>query len=91
MIEAAKLKDYHNFSSHHYEDILKSEICGCFYCEEMFPPSEIEDWITEGEHNLRGPGKTALCPYCMIDSVLGDGSGIEINAALLRDMKQMWF
>lgn len=90
-LERSQLIEYHQFSSHHYIDILNSEICGCFYCETMFPPKEIEIWLTESETNLKGSGQTALCPYCGIDSVIGSGSGIKITEELLEEMKKVWF
>ena len=29
------------------QEILKSDVCGCFYCLEIFSPSEITDWHGE--------------------------------------------
>ena len=46
----------HRFSSHHRNELVKDEICGCFYCLNIFNPSEITDWC-DSEN-------TALCPYC---------------------------
>jgi hypothetical protein len=34
--------------------LARSDLCGCFYCLEVFAPSEIEDWTDDGD--------TALCP-----------------------------
>jgi hypothetical protein len=34
----------HEWSSYHCETLRESDVCGCFYCLEVFPPSEIEDW-----------------------------------------------
>jgi len=30
----------HDHSSNHYDEIITSEICGCFYCQETYKPSE---------------------------------------------------
>jgi acetone carboxylase gamma subunit len=36
-------------------------------------------------------GTTALCPYCGIDSVIGDKSGFPITKEFLEKMYQHWF
>lgn len=77
----------HQFSIRHRSAILKSEVCGCFYCLKLFKSSEIKKWI-DVEDTV---GQTAVCPECGIDSVIGSGSGIEITPKLLREMKQYWF
>lgn len=73
----------HKHSSKHREEIEKSEKCGCFFCLSIFAPSEIEDW-TDG-------GQTAICPECMVDSVIGDASGFPITEDFLKEMKDHWF
>jgi len=83
----------HKYSSRHRDEILRSALCGCFYCLATFAPSEIKDWVTEpptGE-GISALGQTALCPYCGIDSVVGSGSGFPITPELLSRMKQHWF
>jgi len=74
-------------SSKHKEEILKSKKCGCFYCLEIFKPSEIEEWIDE----FNPIGKTALCPKCGIDSVIGSASGYSITKRFLKKMRKHWF
>jgi hypothetical protein len=84
-------KDYytaHQYSSLHRKQILASSVCGCFYCLEIFSPSEIEDWVDESQNEV---GQTALCPKCGIDSVIGDKSGVKIEVDLLKRMRQYWF
>ncbi len=73
----------HQHSSKHRAEIEKSEKCGCFFCLSTFTPSEIEDW-TDG-------GQTAICPECMVDSVIGDASGFPITEDFLKEMKDHWF
>lgn len=36
-------------------------MCGCYYCLEIYPLSEVERWVNKGT--------TPLCPYCHIDAV----------------------
>jgi hypothetical protein len=76
-------QEAHQLSIHHRTDILRSERCGCFYCLRIFLPSEIEEWVDDGQ--------TALCPYCGIDSVLGSASGIEISQDFLGQMRERYF
>ena len=73
----------HKHSSIHREKLLSSEKCGCFYCLEIFKPSEINDWC-DGE-------QTALCPKCGIDSVIGSNSKYSIEKDFLYQMKKHWF
>jgi len=83
----ADLEAAHRHSSGHREEILASEVCGCFYCRKTFSPSEIEDWIDE----IGGVGTTALCPRCGIDAVVGSGAGLTLTPEFLREMHEYWF
>jgi len=83
------LEEAHKYSSKHREEILNSEICGCFYCEAIFNPSEIEEWVDEDKNNI---GQTALCLKCGIDSVIGEKSGFPVNEKeFLEEMYKYWF
>ncbi len=73
----------HQASSLHREQVLASEVCGCFYCRKTYPPSEIGEWVDRGE--------TALCPKCGIDAVIGSASGWPISREFLTAMKSFWF
>ena len=75
--------DAHRFSANHKEALQKDSLCGCFYCLKIFHPSEIEDWIED-------KSGTAQCPYCGIDSVIGESSGYPITESFLRKMKEYW-
>lgn len=74
----------HTHSSKNREELLNSQKCGCFYCLEIFPPSEITEWLAEGVG-------TALCPYCGIDSVIGDNAGYPLTKNFLKEMHLHWF
>lgn len=74
----------HKHSSKHRAEVEASDRCGCFYCLSTFVPSEIRDWLNEGDG-------TALCPRCSIDSVIGSRSGYPITASFLREMNCYWF
>lgn len=73
----------HTFSSNHKKQLLNDEVCGCFYCLNIFSPKEIKDWLPLED--------TAICPYCGIDSVLGESSGYPITKEFLEEMKKYWF
>ena len=66
------------------EQIEKSEKCGCFFCGEIFSPSEITDYLPDEP-------PTAECPFCFTDSVIGDASGFPITKDFLKKMKKRWF
>lgn len=86
------MEDYikaHEHCIYHRDEILSSTICGCFYCLETFSPSEISNWVDVPEDS--SIGQTALCPRCMIDSVIGDKSGYPITREFLKEMKEYWF
>ena len=78
----------HKFSSVHREQVAKSELCGCFYCLEIYSPSKITEWV---DNDDAGMGQTALCPRCGIDSVIGSNSGVPITKEYLTGMNLVWF
>jgi hypothetical protein len=39
----------HEWSSYHRKTLKESNLWGCFYCLEFFPPSEIEDWTDDDD------------------------------------------
>lgn len=74
----------HKFSSDHRAELEKDRLCGCFYCLKIFSPKEISDWLPDKKG-------TAQCPYCHIDSVIGESSGYPITEEFLKKMKNYWF
>ena len=78
------LEEIHKHSINNKTEIQKSATCGCLFCREMFDPSEIKTWIKDKE-------ETAECPYCKVDSVIGNASGYEISKSLLDAMAKKWF
>ena len=79
------LVEAHRFSSNNKEMLKKDDKCGCFYCLNIFSPSDIEEWL---DCDI---GHTALCPYCGIDSVIGESSGYPITKEFLKKMQDRWF
>jgi len=78
-----RLEKAHRASIHHRKQLETSSVCGCFYCGAIFSPQEITEWIDNDD--------TALCPYCGIDSVLGDSSGFPVTKEFLGEMRKYWF
>lgn len=100
--EEIRLEEYFSFSDEdlkraltfchdHKPELEKDSRCGCFFCQEIFSPVEIEDWDTEDD-NDRG---TALCPCCDAPTfgyytVIGESSGYPITADFLRQLNDYW-
>ncbi len=78
----------HGFSSNHKAALEKDKICGCFCCLAIFDPVEIEEWIISPKGDPKG---TAICPYCGVDSIIGESSGYPITKKFLQEMKNCWF
>ncbi|WP_152446505.1 cytoplasmic protein [Bacillus sp. THAF10] len=76
-------KESHRFSSHNRKDLEKDSTCGCFYCLKIFNPKEIVEWWDDDN--------TAVCPYCGIDSIIGESSGFPITELFLKSMHKVWF
>ena len=70
-------------SSDNWQELLRSDRCGCFHCCATFSMSAIRMWADAA--------RTGLCPVCGFDTVLGDASGFEPSVAFLSRMKGCWF
>ena len=76
--------------------ISRSSLCACFCCLKTFSSEAIRTWWdrpkesadTDAAETL---GITAVCPYCGMDSVLGDQCGYELSNAFLKRMERFWF
>jgi hypothetical protein len=82
-----ELKAIYSHSIRNEESILKSNLCGCFHCISTLAATDIK----LSEMMVEKDGfRTAICPICGIDSVLGDAS-VEITAELLEAMNEYYF
>ena len=73
----------HQYSSNNIKILQNDNKCGCFYCLKIFSPKEIKEYLeNEG---------TAICPYCGIDSIIGESSGYPITKYFLEAMYHYWF
>ena len=78
----------HYYSNNHKEALQHDNKCGCFYCLTIFDPKEITEWL-EYDNPCDRYG-TAICPYCGIDSIIGESSGFPITKEFLQKMKNYW-
>ena len=90
------MKDYdftriHRHCGWHEEEVKNSKVCGCFSCLNIFPSSDIKEWIDEPENCPRGAGKTAVCPVCGIDAVLPESTDYTLNQEFINDMGREFF
>ncbi len=83
------VREAHHHSSNHREEILSSRECGCFHCGQGFSPSQITEWTDSTDEDTEGT--TAMCPFCGIDSVIGDQSGFPVKDAFLLELNKHWF
>lgn len=88
MARDSEMEGAHRHSSKHRAEILGSSLCGCFYCLEIFPPERIREWV-DGLSD--GIGRTALCPHCGVDSLIGSNAGLPIERVFLEKMRAYWF
>ena len=85
----SRIRNAHKRSIRHREDVLASDVCGCFYCLAKFAPSAIVEWVDQAAGSSEG--ETALCPSCGIDSVIGSASGFPTTREFLEEMHRYWF
>ena len=88
-LERKDVMEAHLYSNNHKVQLLQDKKCGCFYCKTIFDPKEITEWIEDS--NPCDKTGTAICPYCGIDSVIGESSGYPITLEFLTEMNQYWF
>ena len=85
----------HRHASDNRAEIEGSRLCGCFCCQQVFPPDEIVAWSGLDAADFDNPdaaiGGTAVCPRCGSESVIGDRSGHTIDATFLARMNEAWF
>ena len=84
----------HRHCAAHKSEVLQSEVCGCFSCCAIFPPSDIQEWMDERGGALgQSPDPwTAYCPNCGIDAVIGSASGFPVDQKdFLEKMNARWF
>lgn len=71
------------YSIQNREALAAGTLAACYYCQTVFPVSEITEYLH--------PDGTALCPYCGIDAVLPENAGYSFGEAQLRALNEFWF
>ena len=66
---------YDQHSIENRAEIEASQACGCFGCFGTFAASTVWDWI----RSVGEKSDTGCCPYCTMDTILGDGSGFPVT------------
>jgi hypothetical protein len=75
----------HRHSANHKAELDISDVCGCFFCREVFAVNDIEEWVED-------ESGTAVCPHCGVDAVIGSASGFPVaDANFIRAMNERWF
>lgn len=87
-VEASFLhSDMLDYSATNWDSVKESKECGCYYCAQVFPSSEVKDY----EENEKGE-KGALCPYCGRKTLLTPDKvkpGAPFSAELMRDIIEL--
>ncbi|MBQ3507443.1 MAG: cytoplasmic protein [Clostridia bacterium] len=73
----------HALCTNNRDALEKNSRCGCFYCERIYDPREIKDWTDFG--------KTAMCGFCGIDSVIPETREYPLTPEFLKKMRDYWF
>lgn len=73
----------HELCSKNKEALSKADKCGCFFCERIFDPKEVYEYLS-GED-------TAFCPHCGIDSVIPENDKYPLTPEFLKLMREYWF
>jgi hypothetical protein len=68
----------------------RDRLCGCFNCLAIFDPREITEWVDSWNPFVEDGGITAICPYCDMDTIIGDGSGYPMTRVFLREMREVY-
>jgi hypothetical protein len=75
--------DAHSHAQHNRDEIALSQRCGCFFCRAVFDAKVPMEYVDDG--------RTALCPNCGCDAVIGDKAGYELTDDFLKAMFRKWF
>ena len=86
-ITIPELNAFYTLSIRNEESIRKSNLCGCFHCISISPVADVKlsEMVVEKDGS-----RTAICPICGIDAVLGDAS-VEITAEILEVLNEHFF
>lgn len=73
----------HKLCTNNRKALAEVDKCGCFYCERIFDPKEIYEYLPNSND--------AFCPHCGIDSVIPDNNKYPVTPEFLKLMNEYWF
>lgn len=92
LLNSSDLASIHRYCSHHRPLLERSVQAGCFSCGETFAPSEITEWMHDGDQPDAAPdGETAKCPRCGAGAVLPSAAPITLDARMFAALRSYWF
>lgn len=56
---------------------------GCYHCCKIFYSKEVKSYTDNN--------KTAICPYCNVDCLVGDNCGFDLNENIIKKANLSWF
>jgi NAD-dependent SIR2 family protein deacetylase len=77
------MKKAHDTSSDHVFILMSSTEVRCFHCLETISTEEITEWV-DGR-------RTALCPKCGIDALIGDATKFDLDNDLFFGVMNAWY
>ena len=83
-LNESNILDAHNHCYDNMELLFAKQKCVCIYCWKSFESSDIIRWY-DSKHG------TAECPYCGIDTVIGEISGYELDNKFIETMYNYYF
>lgn len=84
------IKKAHDATFHNEKIINASNVCICCHCGYEFDPKDEPElyWMDETSPE----GRTLACPMCIVDSILGDATGLPIHEhAFIEACSMDWF
>lgn len=60
-----------------------STLCGCITCGNTIEPVAITRWNGGDDTN-------AVCPFCGVEAVIGDASGLPLTKEFLAEARAYW-
>jgi len=83
-----QLIEIHSHTYNNEIEVKKSHKCFCCHCGEEFLSKEV---VSFDDNNGNDGIKTALCPKCKMDAVIGDKSGYKYSNKLFLELYQFAF
>ena len=82
-------KDVQEHTKHNEREVRESDTCGCLSCAATLKPDEITEWTDQADqdHPETKVDRTAVCPHCGEEMIIGDRSGHQITNTFLESLR----